>query len=107
MEKLNEIKGKIFTTRGVGYDMEHTPEFAEEVANSIKRHFNNDFGDICKSDIALNMDALKHNLKTDRVLSRYNLSKGDIYIISELHTITEDDGDDDTVITTVMYVDEY
>ena len=53
------------------------------------------------------MDALKHNLKTDRVLSRYNLSKGDIYIISELHTITEDDGDDDTVVTTVMYVDEY
>jgi len=107
MKTLKELKGRTMITRDVGDNIETTTGFAEEVTECLKRHFNNDFGDICKSDIELNMEALKNDLKTDRVLSRYTTSNGDIYIISELYTHTLDDGDDNQVITTVMFVDEY
>jgi hypothetical protein len=107
VKKLNELKGTTVTTRHVSDLAKTSRVFAEEVWSCLRKHFNNDFGDICKSDIELNMEALKNDLKTDRVLSRYTTSNGDIYIISELYTHTLDDGDDNQVVTTVMFVDEY
>ena len=107
MKKLNERKGTIVVTRHVSDLAEKKWKFMEEIAFCLNKHFDNDFGDICKSDIKSNMKALKNDLKTDRILSRYKTCGGDIYIISELYKHTLDDGDDDQVVTTVMFVDEY
>lgn len=107
MKKLNELKGRIMVTREVSDTMLANEKFAEEVATCLKKHFNNDFGNIDKDDIEENINALKNDLKTDRVLSRYETSEDDIYIISELYGIPEDTQIDYSLITTVMFIYEY
>ncbi len=68
---------------------------AREVWESMQRHVQGDWGDICEGDWKLNDDALKHE---GRLLSRYLSKRGTrFWIITEW----------DRSLTTVLLPEEY
>lgn len=107
MEKLSTTKhNKIVMTNTIGDYMVNDTGFAEEIANCIKRHLNNDFGNLCEEDIDMNMKALANDLRDDRILSRYETKRGDIYIITDIEYPTQDN-EDMYYLTTVLFTEEY
>lgn len=83
-------------TRGVNEKIATNSHFAKFVANSIRRYFNHDWGDLCEEDKKMNDSAVKNN--DDRIVARYNYtSNGDIYIITEW----------DGSVTTILFCNEY
>lgn len=64
------------------------------VRNSIFRHANGDWGEVCDEDKQINNDAVKQG---DRVLSAYSYNNEKIWIITE----------SDRSVTTILFPSEY
>lgn len=84
----------VVMTRGISDAMEGNFRFFNEVMTAFNRYSNKDWGDLCEEDRAINEYALTHN---ERILARYDTSKGPIYIITEW----------DRSVTTILLADEY
>ena len=68
--------GQVVITQGALNDLP-----AEEVQESLLRHAEGDWGDVCKEDWALNDEALEHE---SRLMSSYRTKKGvRFWIITE------------------------
>lgn len=87
--------GKTVVTRGVNDTIADDKQFAIFVVNSLKRHVNGDWGDLCDEDKKTNNYAVRNG---ERILSKYNFN-GDvsIYIITEW----------DRSYTTILFPEEY
>lgn len=101
---VNGVKfkfGQLVMTSGVNANVAADAAFAKFVLNSLRRHANGDWGDLCKEDKAQNDDALKaekEGKETERLFSKYVAKDGTaIYIITEW----------DRSVTTVLFPDEY
>lgn len=67
----------------------------EEVMEALKKYINCDWGVLGEDDKRMNDEAILNN--DDRILARYSLSFGDIYIITEA----------DRSYTTIMFCEDY
>lgn len=85
--------GQICMTCGVNDLVAEDEGFARFVMESLRRHIQGDWGDLCPEDKAENQFSLK---KGFRLLSAYNGNKK-IWIITEA----------DRSVTTVLFPDEY
>lgn len=89
-----------------------TPGAIEALANNnqlvstfLVRHAAGDWGDLDAEDMRANNSALKTGL---RILSSYNLPKGDsLWIITEAVDLDEGDNPLRRALTTVLLPDEY
>ncbi len=89
--------GRILATPGALTALE---ESGESPGVLLNRHSQNDWGDLCDEDKALNDAALVNGA---RLLSAYTTLKGvRLYVISEA---TDDDGN--RAATTILRADEY
>ncbi len=86
--------GRVVATAGVDRWMKSSPVNVGFVANSITRHSQGDWGDVCDDDKQLNNQALEHG---DRVLSSYSHSDTKIWVITEC----------DRSCTTILFPEEY
>ena len=89
--------GQLLMTRGVNDKVAESSKFAKFAMDSLKRHVNCDWGDMCQEDIEENDLALKDG--DLRIFSAYNNS-GElpkIWIITEA----------DRSATTLLFPDEY
>lgn len=88
--------GKLVVTRAVNEEMKKNKDFYGFIFTSLGKYKNKNFGDLCKEDNDLNMEALK--LETQgRILAKYKHEKGNIYIITEW----------DRSYTTILFCNEY
>ena len=76
--------------------MAESEETAKEVYEALNRYLSGDWGDLPQEDKDMNDTAVKHPGST-RILARYNLLCGDIYIITEW----------DRSYTTLLFCNEY
>lgn len=81
-------------TNGITNAALNNEPFFHEILAALNRYTMKDWGDLCEEDKAINEDALIHG---DRILAKYETSKGPIYIITEWDRST----------TTVLFTDEY
>ncbi len=89
--------GKVVMTNGVYRAMEFGGfDALSEIISAFNRYKMCDWGDLSDSDKRLNDYAVKDN-EYNRILARYNLDVGDIYIITEA----------DRSCTTILFVEEY
>ncbi len=86
--------GEIGIHSGLYYDIKDEPEKMEIIRNCLDRYVSHDFGDLPQEDKDMNENAL---INGGRLLARYNLSFGDIYIITE----------SDHKNTTILYCKDY
>ena len=89
--------GQLLMTRGVNDKVAKNSKFAKFVMDSLKRHFNCDWGDMCQEDIEENNLALKDG--SLRIFSAYN----DSGELPKIWIITEADRS----ATTILFPDEY
>ena len=94
MAKAKFKLGQIFMTSAVNDKVANDEEFAKFVLNSLKRHANGDWGNICQEDIQENELSLKEAF---RILSAYKNEEEKIWIITEA----------DRSATTVLFPGEY
>lgn len=87
---------KWYMTRGINGAIADSTDFAIEIDKAIKRYLACDWGDLGEEDKQLNDDAVK-DPGSDRILARYNTSKGGVYIITEVDAST----------TTILFCSEY
>jgi len=87
-------KRGFYTTREINIAMKKNPDFAVELLNATMRYCNQDWGDLCDEDKALNNKAL---ITKDRVLAAYNTTEGKVYIIT----------DAGHKVTTILFASEY
>ena len=87
--------GETVATAAIMETIETNNTFRKGVIESFERYQRGDWGDLCEEDKEMNDKAIKYN--DDRILARYNLKGGDIYIITEY----------DRSYTTIMFCDEY
>lgn len=85
--------GDIYITAGVKESL-ISDDRVDEVTNALRRHIMCDWGDISDHDKEVNEEALKDG---DRILSSYNVSFGQIWIITEW----------DRKTTTILFPSEY
>lgn len=104
MKTLKDIlnRNQTFMTRTINDLVAEKEDFAKEIVSCLERHFENDFGEVGEKDIQANMKGIESDLLEDRVLSKYNTSEGDIYIITELYHAEGFD-----IITNIMFCEEY
>jgi hypothetical protein len=88
------ILGTIYMTNGITNAALTNEPFFQEVLAALDRYRCKDWGDLCEEDKQANEYALKHD---ERILAKYETSKGPIYIITEW----------DRKTTTVLFTDEY
>ena len=81
-------------TRGIHNAALENEDFEKEIERAVKRYLNNDWGDLDDEDKAVNEYALR---VSERILGRYETSKGAIYIITER----------DRSATTILFANEY
>ena len=93
--KIGEV-GQVVITRGLNDAVAENEETAREVYGALARYLSGDWGDLGEDDKAMNDKAVT-DPGTDRILARYNLNCGDIYIITEW----------DRSYTTLMFCNEY
>ncbi|MDD3662150.1 MAG: hypothetical protein PHG63_03735 [Candidatus Dojkabacteria bacterium] len=87
--------GRLYLTRGVNDLVAENLEFAKFVNDSLRRHANGDWGEMCREDRAENQQAL---VDGTRLLSVYQTAgKPKIWIITEA----------DRSATTALFPDEY
>jgi len=86
--------GRILMTRGVNNKVADDEQFAKLVCDSLKRHAEGDWGDLCKEDIEENDLSLKQGF---RILSAYGHESHKIWIITEA----------DRSATTILFPEEY
>lgn len=82
-------------TRGIAAACEDNEAFTKEIYGAFNKYVNCDWGETCAEDSALNDSAVKNN--DDRILAKYETSKGSIFIITEW----------DRSATTILFADEY
>ena len=87
--------GRTVQTRGIAAACEESPKFLKEVYEAFDKYVSCDWGDTCDDDKQLNDSAVENN--DDRIVAKYCLSKGNIFIITEW----------DRSYTTIMFADEY
>jgi len=87
--------GQTVQTRGIAEACENNPGFTAEVYNAFYKYVSCDWGDTCEEDQAMNNEAVKNN--DDRIVAKYETSKGNIFIITEW----------DRSYTTIMFANEY
>lgn len=88
--------GKVLMTRGVNDMVADNTKFAKFMMNSLKRHCNGDWGDLCDDDKGANDFALRNG--DDRLFSKYDFDdETSIYIITEW----------DRSATTILFPEEY
>lgn len=85
--------GQTVVTRGVAEVMENE-EFSKFLTESIIRHANGDWGDMCEEDKETNDYAVDHE---ERIFSAYEKGDWKIWIITEW----------DRSYTTVLFPSEY
>lgn len=88
--------GQTVITRGLNATIEQSEDARAEVMDALGRYMRGDWGDLGAEDKEMNDNAVKEPM-SDRILARYNLTFGSIYIITEW----------DRSYTTLMYCDEY
>ena len=88
--------GQLVISRGLNDAVAGNKETAREVYGALDRYLSGDWGDLQEEDKVLNNKAVA-DPGSDRILARYNLNCGDIYIITEW----------DRSYTTLMYCNEY
>ena len=86
--------GQILMTRAVNDQVADDEQFAKFVWDSLKRHANGDWGDLCNQDRQENELSLKQGF---RILSAYQHEDCKIWIITEA----------DRSATTILFPDEY
>lgn len=87
--------GQVVETSGVHQKREEDKKFNQFVMDSLTRHINGDWGNLCEEDKKANDNAL---ITQDRLLSKYNYKDGtSIYIITEW----------DRSVTTILFPSEY
>lgn len=89
------ILGQIVMTRGISECMNEDMDFAKEIEQCFDRYLDHEWGDLCDEDIDSNDRAIIYG--NDRILARYQTTKGSIYIITEA----------DHSSTTILFTDEY
>ena len=94
MEKGKFRLGEIFMTRGINDKVADDEGFAKFVFDSLKRHANGDWGDLCEGDKQENELSLKEDI---RIFSAYQFKEGKIWIITNA----------DRSATTVLFPEEY
>ena len=79
---LNEI----YITSGIQSKIKESTKFCEEFSKLVRKFFDRDWGDTCKSDCLLNDQAIKTK---DRIVALYKTSEGNVFAITEYgHTMT-------------------
>ncbi len=86
--------GTIYFTSGVNDKVAEDASFANLVLESLRRHLNGDWGDLCEEDKRENQLSLKQGF---RLLSAYGEGGDKIWIITE----------SDRSATIVLFPDEY
>ena len=86
--------GQLVATSGVVAFMDDNPERRAAVLQCLKRHMNEDWGDVDSHDQKVNDEAVKHGY---RILSAYKVDDTKIWIITEA----------DRSATTILFPDEY
>ena len=94
--------GRLVATSGITEAMLQSDQFSEEVNQCIYKHLTGDYGTVSSDehDTKMNEDSISNGQvkRFGRVLSKYELSKGDVYIITERAQDT---------ITTILFTSEY
>ena len=85
----------MYATSGIMEHIEKNPSLQQEVDLALVLYSWKQWGNLCDEDKQMNDDAIESG--QDRILARYNLSFGDIYIITEWNRS----------MTTIMLCDEY
>lgn len=86
--------GQVVWTKGVNDKVADDEEFAKLVFDSLKRHANGDWGDLCEGDKQENELSLKEGF---RIFSAYQHKEEKIWIITEA----------DRSATTILFPEEY
>ena len=87
--------GDLYQTCGVNNATEHNIARQNEVFQALDRYRMCDWGDTCYDDWQMNDDAVKYG--NDRIVAKYCLSFGNIFIITEY----------DRSATTILFCNEY
>ena len=87
--------GQTVQTRGIAAACENDAEFNLEIYAAFSKYINCDWGETCAEDSAMNDSAVKNN--NDRIVAKYETTKGNIFIITEW----------DRSHTTILFADEY
>lgn len=93
--KIGKI-GTLLMTAGISEAVKGSPANSAEVMKALTRYTGGDWGDLGEDDKALNDKAVR-DPGSDRILAKYSLSIGDIYIITEW----------DRSYTTILFCNEY
>lgn len=88
------IYGAWTMSRGIHNEALENEDFEKEIERAVKRYLNNDWGDLDEEDKAVNEYGLRVG---ERILGRYETSKGAVYIITER----------DRSATTILFANEY
>ena len=86
--------GQLVMTSGINDRIADDIEFARFAFNSLRRHANGDWGNLCREDIQENEISLQ---KGFRILSSYGEKDNSIWIITEA----------DRSVTTILFPSEY
>lgn len=87
----------MYMTRQIAIDASRDTKFHSELLNAMLRYINDDWGDLCEDDKAMNKEASENG---GRILAAYSTSRGKIYIIT-------DDVKSINPTTNVLYANEY
>lgn len=93
-EKIRFKTGQTVMTMGVADRVADDPRFAQFCLQSMARHANGDWGDLCDSDKEENDKAL---ISGGRLFSAYKFADTQIWIITEA----------DRSATTILFPEEY
>ena len=95
MTKVFKDLGTVVITAALNYTITNDAKKEKELKKALSRYTSCDWGDLSESDSTMNDEALAN--ENDRIVAKYNLSFGEIYIITEW----------DRSYTTLLFCDEY
>ena len=70
----------MYMTRQIAIDASRDTKFHSELLNAMLRYINDDWGDLCEGDKAMNKEASENG---GRILAAHSTSRGKIYIITD------------------------
>lgn len=95
MEQFNVFSmGALYQTTGIMYAMKANKNFANEIAQCLKRYSHGDWGEICGADIEINEEAVKNN---GRIIALYYTMLGSVLVSTE----------PERKFTTISFASEY
>ena len=92
--KLSRL-GTVVMTAGLNAAVSSDVKKLKELTKAFTRYTSCDWGNLSESDATMNDEAFAN--ENDRIVAKYNLSFGEIYIITEW----------DRSYTTLLFCDEY